>query len=153
METPSLQYRAELVHMGMVDGPPGGMLIAERLQKLRDRQTWLDRIHQSPTSPFSPPSMMLYDLQQGVFTVGDGSGVTGRPTKLWFRKMESRIMDTEASQWSSPDLGFEILELTTDPSQDLVALLQSPMWVRPGFVCVASLMKWCSLLEGTIKRS
>lgn len=74
--------------------------------------------------------MMFYDLQQGVLTTGGWSGPrTSRPNQLRFRRLESRLTGSDAYEWSSAIFDFEVAEFTTDPSQDLVAVLELKLWV------------------------
>lgn len=112
----------------MIDNPATSMPATQRLQLLRDRQTWLEKFNHRQinvaSSFVTPGRMTIYDFQQGILTVGDGRGDSGRPTRLWYRKIESRLIAEEASQWSSSDFPFEIREFTTDPTQDLIVILE-----------------------------
>ena len=105
------------------------MTVATRLAKLQrltaSWETW-DHVQSDAMELAEFPT---YDFQQGVLTVG-GAGpavelerVTTR--SLSFYQLRSQILDREPSSWTVEDIGFDVIDYTTDPGQDLIVFLEA----------------------------
>ncbi|KAH9943580.1 hypothetical protein B0H21DRAFT_487066 [Amylocystis lapponica] len=129
-ESVELQYQIELAADGMVDGPPGLMTTADRLELLLDRRRrwrmldWTRRV----TVPI-PGACQAYELAGGVFAksmrVGDVDDGVDK-----FRRMVRHLTATwlpsrtkEAQSIIREELDVATGEFTIDPSQDLIVLV------------------------------
>lgn len=124
IETSMLQYRISLGIAGYEDGPDSHpMPVAERLSAFRALQSAFSRLEfrnksQVELSGFTP----TYELQRGVFLQGRHSpGALGDTIGInaW-----SFHDPTHPHAWRLPDLKGPIRDLTLDPSQDLLVLIE-----------------------------
>lgn len=107
----------------MIDGPAGGPCTSERLSQLLERRNrWLtlDWSHVLPLTPQEviPQSPLPYELQGGTFLNIRNFG--GQIT------INQTILPTGLNphtEYTHHVLDMKVLDITTDPTQDLIALL------------------------------
>jgi hypothetical protein len=105
----------------MEDGPPGGLLPAQRLEKLREYQTaWRD-LRISSKETVSMLRGQVWELYGGVFAQGLP---THRGIRFW--QLPGEIRGVEKKEWEHEDLGLNIRDFGMDPAQDLLVLLERP---------------------------
>ncbi|KAI0643366.1 hypothetical protein C8Q79DRAFT_174423 [Trametes meyenii] len=121
----TLLYRIELGIEGYDDGPPNGLCTSDRLKQLqerRDRWLRLDWSHVIPLTPQAviPQSPLPYELQGGTFmNVRKHDGQITINKTVLPNKMYTDI------EYMSHGLQVNALDITTDPTQDLLVLLDT----------------------------
>lgn len=124
-ETPLLRYVIELGAAGMVDGSSSRFPTTTKLAKLERLQAdWRTFTEVSRTTLRITHAIPTYDLQKGVLTVGHGKEDPWVTRSLQYYRLHSRISEIEQEAWRLDDLGADIRDFTTDPAQDLVAILE-----------------------------
>ena len=120
--TPTLLYQMELDVEGYNDGPPGELCISDRLRLLRERRLrWLklDWQHVSflDSRYVIPITPLPYEMQGGTFfNVTDNGKICINETRL----PSSTHPEPEYRSWVQ---AHPLVDITTDPSQDLLICL------------------------------
>ncbi|KAH9943581.1 hypothetical protein B0H21DRAFT_779706 [Amylocystis lapponica] len=123
-ESLELQYQIELAADGMVDGPPGLMTTADRLELLLDRRRrwrmldWTRRV----MVPI-PGACQAYELVGGVFAKSMSVAHLIGSRHLIATWLPSRTK--EARSIIRDELGVATRDFAIDPSQDLIALVDA----------------------------
>jgi hypothetical protein len=120
-----LQYLIELGTDNMIDGSrkPGSLSTAERLRLLLDRRRrWRELDWSQRVSVDMPAQCMAYELVGGSFAK---TMVVDDPEKkqLMITKLPSRYRNVSTT--IHEDLGVPARDFAIDPSQDLLALLET----------------------------
>lgn len=124
--TVELRYKIELFADGLEDGDPCGLSSAERLALLRDRRrAWrtLDYTRRSTVSVAGRCN--AYELVGGVFaktmdTTAHGGGSRHLSTSYLPTRQD------EAKETVTEDIGLPTRDFAIDPTQDLIAFVESP---------------------------
>ncbi|KAI9059861.1 hypothetical protein FKP32DRAFT_1760684 [Trametes sanguinea] len=119
----SLLYKIELGIENLQESPVKGLSSSERLNFLLDRRVrWLT-LDWSYTEPLSareilPQSALPYELQGGTFL-----NITSRAGNVTMNKITLPSRADLQPRYTSHDLEFKALDVTTDPTQDLLVVL------------------------------
>lgn len=115
---PVIQYKIDLAVAGLEDGPPNGIGLAERRERLkRYLQAWREL---SPTSWASWKNFPT-DMNYGnIYThwIEDHAG------SICVRQLPSELRKVQEEQWIIGGLGFMVTRTVAIPSQDLLVLLE-----------------------------
>lgn len=98
---------------------------ASRITKLiRLRDAW--NIHGSTDTDVLPISgtMSNYDFQSGILALSDSGQMFSPGRSLVFHQLRSNLREGPPRSWKFDDIGFEISDFATDPSQDLLVLIE-----------------------------
>ncbi|KIM34241.1 hypothetical protein M408DRAFT_19179 [Serendipita vermifera MAFF 305830] len=124
IETSRIQYRIALGIAGYKDGPDSHpMAVSERLESLRTLQSCFVRL-ELPTKSrieISGPTP-IYELQGGVFV--QGRHPPNAPNEMIGVNAWSFHDPTTPFGWQLPNFSSSIRDLTLDPSQDLLVLIE-----------------------------
>ena len=119
----ALQYHMELGVEGYVDGGPGGLCTSDRLRLLRERRVrWMrlgwQHMGIMDANNIIPVTPLPYELQGGAFfnvTTRNGAFVINQT------RLPSSVQPEPLYLSHTRDRQF--VDITTDPSQDLMVLL------------------------------
>ncbi|KAL1943552.1 hypothetical protein VTO73DRAFT_3997 [Trametes versicolor] len=119
----TLLYRVELGIEGLIDGPVGGPCTSERLSQLLERRNrWLtlDWSHVLPLTPQEviPQSPLPYELQGGTFL-----NIRNVACQITINQTVLPTGLNPRAEYTHHILDMKVLDITTDPTQDLIALL------------------------------
>lgn len=119
----TLLYRVELGIEGLMDGPAGGPCTSERLSQLLERRNrWLtlDWSHVLPLTPQEviPQSPLPYELQGGTFL-----NIRNVACQITINQTVLPTGLNPRAEYTHHVLDMKVLDITTDPTQDLIALL------------------------------
>lgn len=114
----SLQYIIELGAAGMEDGPTSDLAPLARLALLREKQSAWKTLTWKSESTYRMMIGEYWELYGGVLAQEEG----GR--KLVLQQLPSVIRGIEGRQWEIPDVGTDLVEITMDPAQDLLVLVE-----------------------------
>ncbi|KAG2144403.1 uncharacterized protein EDB93DRAFT_1207852 [Suillus bovinus] len=122
-----LQYRIELALDCMVDGPQSTVTISERLEQLRTlRRAWTLFEWKKEVRVPMPGSCHAYELVGGIFAKTSPSG--GPANQFGSQKFISSWLPSSSGPGHTlvrKDIGISTRDFAIDPSQDLIALVQS----------------------------
>ena len=123
-----LQYKIELAKDGLEDGPPGGMVVRERLQSLLKR-----RIAWSLMEPTA--RIIIPDIDSSSCLFGASSGChfawPDAPNRLNIIRIPSRLRNIAEKRWSitlpldhpEHEPWNSALKLMIDPDQNLLVVV------------------------------
>ncbi|KAI0631437.1 hypothetical protein C8Q77DRAFT_1061673 [Trametes polyzona] len=119
----ALLYQIELGIEDFVDSPAGGLCTSERYNRLLERRNrWLtlDWSHVLPLTPqdVAPQAPLPYELQGGTFL--NVRSFAGQIT------INQTVLPTAANprtEYTQHVLQMNVMDITTDPTQDLIAVL------------------------------
>ncbi|KAI8977790.1 hypothetical protein BD414DRAFT_495635 [Trametes punicea] len=119
----ALLYRIELGIEGLVDGPSGGFCTSDRLKQLFERRNrWLalDWSHVLALKPHEiiPQTALPYELQGGIFL-----SVKNRSGQITINKTVLPTREDLDARHASHALQVKALDITADPTQDLLVML------------------------------
>lgn len=107
----------ELELSGMEDGPPSGMVAAERLQCLREHQSAWAKLRYSQSHVIQMERGNVWELYGNVLAQGRG------PRSLAFYQIPSAIRGIEAKSWVVENLGVDVRDFGMDPAEDLLVFI------------------------------
>jgi hypothetical protein len=118
-DTAQIQYAIELEVAGAVDGPPGGLTVIDRLNRLRGYQSAWDTMAWAQDSFVKKIRGHVWELYGGVLAQCSSSNA------FVFRQLPSASRDIEAKQWTVRRVWGEVKvrDFTIDPSQDLLVIV------------------------------
>ena len=118
-DTAQIQYAIELAVAGAVDGPPGGLTVIDRLNRLRTHQSAWDTMTWSQDSFIKRIRGHVWELYGGVLAQCNSANA------FLFWQLPSASRGIEAKQWTiCPDeREVKIRDFTIDPSQDLLVII------------------------------
>ncbi|KAF8519140.1 hypothetical protein BU17DRAFT_90347 [Hysterangium stoloniferum] len=125
--TPYLRYNNELEIAGLIDtGSVSSLSVAERLEQLETiERNWATLTFRLKVGIPKPVGRNIWEFFGGVFTLGTSGG-----RGLSYTELPSLTRRTPTCTWKHDDLGVDIREFGTDPSQDLVVLIEVPTGPR-----------------------
>ncbi|KIK36486.1 hypothetical protein CY34DRAFT_811252 [Suillus luteus UH-Slu-Lm8-n1] len=122
-----LQYHIELALDCMLDGPQSTASVAERLEQLRNlRRAWILFEWKKEVRIPMPGFCQAYELVGGVFAKTSSS--VGDHNQFSPRKFISSWLPSSSDPGHTlvrADIGVSTRDFAIDPSQDLIALVQS----------------------------
>lgn len=122
-----LQYHIELALDCMLDGPQSTASVAERLEQLRNlRRAWILFEWKKEVRVPMPGFCQAYELVGGVFAKTSSS--VGDHNQFSPRKFISSWLPSSSDPGHTlvrADIGVSTRDFAIDPSQDLIALVQS----------------------------
>ncbi|KAF8519135.1 hypothetical protein BU17DRAFT_90336 [Hysterangium stoloniferum] len=123
--TSCLRYNNELEIAGLIDTGSGSSLsIAERLEQLETiERNWATLTFRLKVGIPKPVGRNIWELFGGVFTLGTSGG-----RGLSYTELPSLTRRTPTCTWKHDDLGLDIRDFGIDPSQDLVVLIEVPVY-------------------------
>ncbi|CCM03957.1 uncharacterized protein FIBRA_06111 [Fibroporia radiculosa] len=123
-DSAELRYKIELAADGMADGPPGMLSIAERLKLLLDRRRRWRMLDWTTAVPVPiPGACQAYELVSGVFAKSMGAAQFVGSRHLITVKLPTRTQGP--TRLVREDLGVATRDFAIDPSQDIMALVDS----------------------------
>ncbi|KAI5115202.1 hypothetical protein M0805_008174, partial [Coniferiporia weirii] len=132
-ETLALQYKIELGADGLVDGPPGGLSVPERLRALLARRAaWRGLSFRRRVDIPMPGECHAYELVGGVFAKAmnpehaHGLGLAPHPGSRHLSIFKLPTANKESETIVREDVGVSCKDFAIDPTQDLIALVEQP---------------------------
>ena len=119
-----MQYKIELGADGLIDGPPGGLSVRNRLSLLLERRRawrYLDfkRVISVPT----PGKCYAYELVGGIFAKAmNTTTLSLGPRHFSFISLPTGL--TEERTLVREDVGLTCRDFSIDPTQDLIAFVE-----------------------------
>jgi hypothetical protein len=114
------QYKIELGANGMEDGPPFGLSVAARLDKLQRHQAAWEDLNWSEHKTVDMLTGRIWELFGGVLAQATGKD------SLTFRQLPSHHRGIEEKIWTVDISKFNVRDFTFDPSQDLLVVAEKP---------------------------
>ncbi|KAI0094795.1 hypothetical protein BDY19DRAFT_988597 [Irpex rosettiformis] len=114
------QYAIELAIAGLEDGPDSTMILAERLQRLREHQAAWRSLRWRTSRTIDMLRGGVWELYGGVLAQARGRGT------LVFEQLPSAIRGITEDQWELVPKGLKsIRDFAMEPAYDLLVLVES----------------------------
>jgi hypothetical protein len=104
----------------MMDGPPGGLDVAARLDRLVRRQAAWDDLKCTEDKSIEMLTGGVWELYGGVFAQATGRDV------LTFRRLSSHYRGIMENVWTVDISQIDMRDFTFDNSQDLLVIAEKP---------------------------
>ncbi|KAL0957942.1 hypothetical protein HGRIS_000123 [Hohenbuehelia grisea] len=124
----NLQYKIALREAYQKDGPPGPDSSASRLEKLRAHQTAWSSFSWSSVQDFETPLTDRFQLEGNVI-----AELTSEGTGVKFIQLPSVLRGIPMREWTV-DVGVLARDFFIDPDQNLLVLLEAPLWDSESFL-------------------
>jgi hypothetical protein len=119
-ETAIFQYKIELFVNGMVDGPPDGLDVATRLDRLVRRQAAWDNLKCTEDKSVDMLAGSVWELYGGVLAQAT------RREFLTFRQLPSQYRGISERVWTVDVSQIDLRDFTFDNAQDLLVIAEKP---------------------------
>ena len=103
----------------MVDNPSCSMPTVERLERLEAYVDYWKTAHQKEYHDLKMDGKGYWDLKCGILAQ------VRNTCTINCIQLASVIHQTKEKQWQIPNVGFRIAELTIDPEQNLLVILET----------------------------
>nr|VWO96278.1 STE12 [Ganoderma boninense] len=112
------QYKFDLSVAGMQDGPPSTITTADRLSMLRVHQSAWNEFLWSAKENAPVHTGNIWELCGNVLAQSEGNRT------LYFQQIPSATRGIEGTEWTIPDVGYNIMDVSIDPAQDLLIVIE-----------------------------
>ena len=135
VDTPSVQYKLALCVAAMIDGPPSGLSLSERLEKLNAymnlwSHTPFTLLPIVPSSPSQPREIRNWPSNHGVLPHAIGNELRLLRPSSSVRGVEERTWTLDLNQ-----LEYHFDMCAVDVAQDLLVLSERPRVNKSVFSC------------------
>jgi hypothetical protein len=104
----------------MEDGPPDGLNVAARLDRLQRRQAAWDGLKWAEDKSYEMSTGHIWELYDGVLAQAMGKDL------LMFRQLPSHYRGIEEKTWTVDISQFNVRDFTFNTSEDLLVLASRP---------------------------
>lgn len=104
----------------MEDGPPGGLDVAARLERLKRRQVAWHKLKWAEDKTINMLTGRVWELYGGILAQAAGNDI------LSFRRLPSYYRSIPENSWTVDVSQINIRDFTFDGSQDLLVIAEKP---------------------------